>query len=334
MPKNRQQLYWTCQCAGWGLYAVINTALTSFYTKLEFRSILALLSYALLGIGVTHTLRAVVRRQAWLSLPWPSLLWRLALAAPVCSLTLTALVFLVYALLVPAPATGGVSLQAIFFGTIFNMTFLIILWTAIYLVVHQVWRNIAQRETQLLALQAQINPHFFFNSLNSLRGLIGENPEAAQDAVTRLSQLMRYSLGQSRRQSVPLEEELATIEDYLAIEQIRFEQRLRHRYEIEAGCRSIAVPPMCLQTLVENALKHGIAKLPEGGEVQIRAQRQADHVLLTVSNPGELTPRTKDSTGVGLENVRRRLDLLYGSRATLVLSSSNGQTQAQIQVPL
>ena len=180
-------------------------------------------------------------------------------------------------------------------------------------------------------MQAQINPHFLFNALNGLRGLIAENPGAAQDAVTRLSQLMRYSLTQSRRATVPLSEEIEAVRDYLSIEKMRFEERLQVDWHIESGVEGLEVPPMSLQTLVENALKYGIAHLQGGGRVSVSVKREGRDLVLRVTNPGALA--TGDG-GTGLANLRQRLQLTGGDLASFQLRESKGTVTAEIRLPI
>jgi two-component system LytT family sensor kinase len=327
-PTNKRKLYWLCQLIGWGLYAVLNAMLINTYTALPWITNIGLLSYGASGILVTHTLRAHIHRTSLLSKPWRTIAIHTLVMIPLGSITLTILLqlcwFLVASQTMPA---NNFNFASIFISVFFNMNFLMLIWLLIYFTLHLIWRSIAQREAQLQALQAQINPHFLFNSLNSLRGLILENPTAAQDAVTRLSQLMRYSLTQSRRPTVPLSEELEAVRDYLAIEKIRFEERLEIEWQIEDNLESIEVPPMCLQTLVENALKHGI------GKVQIYAGKTTTGLKLEVTNPGSLAPSKAPSTSTGLANVRERLHLLRGPQAKLTLSESGGQVLATIELP-
>ncbi len=327
-PSNKQKLYWLCQFVAWGLYAVINAFLINSYVSIPWPATLCILGYGLLGIAVTHGLRAWLRSSNLLSKSWARIAVEFAIMIPLSAAILTGLMSLDWYLVTGhSLAYGQTSLAAITFGTWFNMCFLMMLWLLIYTAVHLVWRSISQREAQLNALQAQINPHFLFNSLNSLRGLILENPSAAQDAVTRLSQLMRYSLTQSRRRTVPLSEELDAIRDYLAIEKMRFEERLEIDWQIEANLDNIEVPPMCLQTLVENALKHGL------GKVQICASKTPTGLKLEVTNPGSLAPTEAHSTGTGLANVRERLYLLRGPKAKLTLNELSGQVLATIELP-
>jgi signal transduction histidine kinase len=333
-PSQKQRLYWICQFSGWGIYAVLNAMLINAYMPLSWTLNLGVLTYGLAGILVTHTLRAHIHRSSLMAKPWRTIAIHSAIMIPLGAISLTALIQLCWFLASgKSMVNPGVSVVSILASILFNMTFLILIWLLIYFTIHIVWRSIALRESQLNALQAQINPHFLFNSLNSLRGLILENPQAAQDAVTRLSQLMRYSLTQSRRPTVPLHEELEAVRDYLAIEKMRFEERLQITWQIEPNIDDLEVPPMSLQTLVENALKHGIAHLPTGGEVTIAATHHNNQLTLKVTNPGHLQPQQTSSPGTGLANLRERLHLLKGPLATLHLTNPQGLVEATIQIP-
>ncbi|MDB6166052.1 MAG: ypdA, partial [Lacunisphaera sp.] len=200
------------------------------------------------------------------------------------------------------------------------------------------------KEAELRALKSQVNPHFLFNSLNSLRALIDEDAPRAREAVTRLANMLRYSLQSGQLETVPFEDELRIVEDYLALEQIRHENRLRVRWEIaeDVSVGAVSVPPMLLQTLVENAVKYGIGTRREGGELRISAQFEGAALRLRVTNPGDLAEpasasaaRAGSSTGVGLRNASERLKLLFGDRASLtLLSEPAGCVTADVLIPL
>ena len=139
-----------------------------------------------------------------------------------------------------------------------------------------------------------MNPHFLFNCLNNLRELIREEPERAERLVTELAELLRYTLQADRVETVPLKEEIHAVRQYLSLEKVRFEERLRLRFEIEPGALGVPVPPMLLQTLAENALKHGIANLPGGGEVAIHAYLKERQLEIVITNPGSLCARERN----------------------------------------
>ncbi|MDN2698056.1 histidine kinase [Janthinobacterium sp. SUN073] len=193
------------------------------------------------------------------------------------------------------------------------------------------------RDAELRALQAQVNPHFFFNSLNSVRALIFEDREAAAQMIDQLANLMRHALQSSQHATVPLSAELDAVRAYLAIEQIRFEDRLRVSFDIAPGIDRVRVPPMALQTLVENAVKYGVETSADGGDIRIAAQRSspadgATMLRIDVANTGALR-EPGNSTCVGLRNARQRLQLACGEHASLELRQQAGWIYATIHVP-
>jgi LytS/YehU family sensor histidine kinase len=193
--------------------------------------------------------------------------------------------------------------------------------------------QLAVRAAELRALEAQINPHFLFNCLNSIRGLVVENPQRAQDMITRFAALLRYNLNHDRQHTVPLSQEAEIVADYLALESVRFEGRLRVQFTVDPEAESVQVPPMILQALVENALKHGVARRPEGGDVEIHVAAANGRLVLQVTNTGELGAAHPNDTQLGLKNIRERLHLLYGDRASLSLQNGQGTVIAKVEIP-
>ena len=193
--------------------------------------------------------------------------------------------------------------------------------------------QLAVRDAELRALEAQVNPHFLFNCLNSIRGMVAENPAVAQDMITRFATILRYNLQRDWTHTVPLSAEVEVVSDYLALEGIRFEDRLRVELAIDAAAANAPVPPMLLQTLVENGLKHGIAHLPAGGDLRIRARMEAEGLLLEVENSGQLGESKPGGTRMGLTNARERLKLLYGGRAGIELTNGGGNVVARVRIP-
>ncbi len=214
------------------------------------------------------------------------------------------------------------------------------MWTALYvrlterrrLQAREVALQLTLREAELQALQQQVNPHFLFNCLNSIRALVVEDPPRAQEMVTRLANMLRYGLGRRVRDTVPLSVEMEIVGDYVALESVRFEERLRVQIDMDPATRHAEVPPMLLPTLVENAVKHGIAAAPSGGTLAVRAARDGALLQIEVANSGGLgTPRPE---AVGLANLRERLRLLYGDRARFTLTAEDpGRVVARITMP-
>jgi LytS/YehU family sensor histidine kinase len=214
--------------------------------------------------------------------------------------------------------------------TIFSIHLIFVLgWILLYLGYHNLRRvhmaeaeklrlELAMRETELSALRAQLNPHFLFNSLNSLRGLITENPSRAQEAVTRLAALLRHTLQLSRARTTTVEDELEATKHYLELESLRFERRLRYEIDCDVQALDFAVPPMLIQNLVENAIKHGIARLPKGGSVRVAVWRSSQDLHIRVTNTGTLAGEPA-KRGIGLTNSLERLRLMFGERVKIQL---------------
>jgi hypothetical protein len=193
--------------------------------------------------------------------------------------------------------------------------------------------EISAKDAELRALQAQVNPHFFFNSLNSVRALIYEDTNAASRMIDQLAALMRYALQSGQSDTVPLAAELEAVQAYLAIEKIRFEERMQVSVEVDAGLEHVRIPPMSLQTLVENAVKYGVEASASGSEIRIRARRsEASTIVIEIANLGAIV-HFANSTKVGLTNTRKRLALALGSSAHLDLSESSGWVRATLTVP-
>ncbi len=193
--------------------------------------------------------------------------------------------------------------------------------------------EVLAREAELKALKAQIHPHFLFNSLNSLMALIGSNGAEARRVCLLLSDFLRQSLKSASIDSIPLSEELALIESYLAIEQVRFGSRLRVKLDVSMDCRDCRLPPLLCQPLIENAINHGIAHLVEGGEICVSAGQAGSMLLIRISNPCAADRPRTGSKGIGLANVRRRLAALYGNDGRIDVMERDGVFMAEIRLP-
>src|SRR5450432_345419 len=189
------------------------------------------------------------------------------------------------------------------------------------------------RDAELHALRMQINPHFLFNSLHSIAALATLDGPRAREMCIKLADFLRSSLGLGERQSIPLREELALARSYLEVEQVRFGARLRVTEEIEASCQDCTVPALLLQPLVENAVKHGIAGLVEGGKIRLAVERLGDSVRLAVENEFDPDAPPPNRLGVGLPHVRRRLELRYGGAASLEAGGRAGVYRVELRFP-
>jgi signal transduction histidine kinase len=226
-----------------------------------------------------------------------------------------------------------------------TFTFILIaLWLLLYMVWHYLERNRKDevdklslektvKELELNTIKSHINPHFIFNSLNSIRALVDENPQRARTAITELSNILRSSMQVEKMETVPLHKELDIVKDYLALEQMRFEERLKIIMDIDEDTLEQPVPPMMLQTLVENAIKHGISKKIKGGVVKITSKFTNHHFELVVQNTGWLEEEPVEE-GFGLKSTRDRLKFLFQGKADFNIKSINGnEVEAKIIMP-
>ena len=189
------------------------------------------------------------------------------------------------------------------------------------------------KETELKMLRSQINPHFLFNSLNSVSSLTITDPEKARDMVIKLSEFMRYALSKKEEQPVSFRSELENLRLYLDIEKVRFGDRLSIDENIDENCLEIKMPVMLLQPLYENAVKHGVYESTESVRITTQAKIIDGHVKLTISNNYDTAPSSKRGTGTGLLNVARRLELFYGKKASIETLKENGIYTVIVYIP-
>lgn len=358
LRRAKERLYVLCQTAAWGGFIVLQLLFYRLAGNVEGavsrrgpvvdQAIVVMIM--LMGLLLTHYARFFVHRWGWKEIGWAPLIPRVIGMSALLGLIWTALGYAYIYLVLGYPWDSKLSAAVVFTISVINGTCLFIGWYSIYFIYHafermqrmqveQLRLAATAKDAELRALKSQVNPHFLFNSLNSLRALIGEDPPRAREAVTRMANMLRYSLQSGQQETVAFEDELRIVEDYLALEQIRHENRLSVRWAIadDARARALPVPPMLLQTLVENAVKYGIGPRREGGEITIAAACTGAALHIRVTNPGELSAANGAavSTGVGLRNASERLKLLFGDRASLTLRPEPaGCVTAEVYIPL
>ncbi|HEY4248420.1 MAG TPA: histidine kinase [Lacunisphaera sp.] len=357
--RAKERLYVLCQLGGWvsflGLQLYFSNAFSDSSASADRDRLTELASYAmvaLMGLVLTHYARFWMTRRGWKQMGWRALVPRVLLMAAILSFLWNGSGYGYSYGMVGLPWPSKYSVGLILTVSCLNGIALMVGWLSIYFFYHTLdriqrmqleqLRLVANvKEAELRALKSQVNPHFLFNSLNSLRALIDEDAPRAREAVTRLANILRYSLQSGQVETVLLKDELDAVQDYLALEQIRHEERLLVRWDVAEEARLQPVPPMLLQTLVENAVKYGISTRREGGLITISAQCTGAVLHIRVSNPGEISSPTNEasakagsSTGVGLRNASERLKLLYGERATLrLLAEPAGCVTAEVSLP-
>ena len=347
MKRTSLARYWSFQIIGWTLYALINIFFAILFDQLTEDMLIRLLFLLEGGLFFSHLMRQTIHQSQILSK---------SLQNQVVNFIILTLVFAILWALVQTPfeiicnlrtATVGdrTVFHLLFFKTFTTYALLLFIWNSIYFMYHYVMKSRKQqmdtlqlealvKELELKTIKAHINPHFIFNSLNSIRALIDEDPQRARAAITELSNILRSSLSADKGETVSFNEELKIVKDYLALENMRFEDRLQVEYEVDEETLSQQVPPMMLQTLVENAIKHGISKQVKGGVVKITSDIKGNFHELSVQNTGHLNGGAKKN-GFGLSSTEDRLSLLYGSKAKFEIKQVNPSlVEARVLIPI
>ena len=336
--------YGVCQASGWGLVALVNVSFAlSGDANLRLGFIALSLWGGALGLLLSHQWRRALKRRAVFDegrpLPLPFLVGGVVALALV-QVSLVAMGFYIWRQSSVQNGWGWLPPALAFW------LFMYAAWTVFYGAVMAARRakrfeietlqlQLQVKDAELRALQAQINPHFFFNALNTLYGTIARENGKARRLVLRLSDLFRYSFAPDRG-FIALEEEMRIVRAYLEIEELRLGPRLSVEIDVEEGALGVRVPVLSIQPLVENAVKHGVAARSGPGFVRLRAVRREGRLEVEIANSGEFgaAGEAGHGTGVGLGNVKRRLALCYGERGELKISGDRETTSVRFSVPV
>lgn len=331
------------QFCGWGVFWVLAVLYnTEIVGIAQYGLLIADMSLvAVLGLLLTHFYRKLIKRLRWQQLGLAALLPRVLLSAALLAL----LIELPHGLLLLAMGkSAALSSVGWVLGDFLSIFPIVLFWVVIYFaaVFFRNYRNeeiknlkmtATMKEVELNKIKSQLNPHFMFNSMNSIRALIDEDPQRAKQAVTQLSNILRTTLLLGKKRLIPFEEEWRLVRDYLGIESARYEERLRTNINIAPEASAFMVPPLLIQTLVENAIKHGISMLPNGGELEMECYAESDLLHIRLRNPGTLKKSNQPGTGFGVKNTRQRLEMLYGPRASLSLTEAQGVVTTEVVIP-
>lgn len=338
--------YWWCQVAGWGGNMLMNFFFAWTYNRdINASFVLRSLIIALLGLIITHFMRWVIIQTNLLHKTFERqvvyflvLTLAFSMLYPFISLSLFNILDLF------TPEQRVYSFTRLLVGSAINAFVTLLVWNLIYFIYHYVESFRKQqldalkmqsvvKELELKTIKAHINPHFIFNSLNGIRALVDENPARARTAITELSNILRSSMQAEKMETVPFEKELGIVKDYLALEQMRFEERLKVNFDIDEDTLEQPVPPMMLQTLVENAIKHGISKNITGGVINISSKFVNDHHELVIRNTGRLNGDFNPD-GFGISSTESRLKLMFGEGAVFSITDVNGnEVEAKVSMP-
>jgi two-component system LytT family sensor kinase len=346
MPRNFGRYYWWCQIGGWGFLALIMILLSSISDqKLEPKLFGQLGIIVCSGILTTHLFRWVIKKFNWLMLPLEKIFPKLIIGILVVCVLNSLIGIGVINLFDLSVSKHKLDFPKKLLSTSLANGLTIIPWTLIYYFYHYIEKSRKQqldtlklealvKELELKTIKSHINPHFIFNALNSIRALIDENPSRARTAITELSNILRSSMQAEKLETVTFEKELNIVKDYLALEHIRFEDRLQIEYDIDEDTLNQPIPPMMLQTLVENAIKHGISKQVKGGQVKIISDFKDEYHKLVIQNSGRLNGFV-NGDGFGLASTKNRLQLLFGAKANFDIKEVNGEmVEAVVLIPI
>jgi sensor histidine kinase YesM len=340
--------YWWCQIVGWSINIAMSVFFVTTFGEPDNYFFLSLFFTCLLGVLITHVMRYNIHSLKVLSKPLKTQIFYLVGLTIVFAIFFGVLTEAIDYLIGynPDKLQKYTKMQRLFFSS-FNGMWLLLVWNMIYYIYHYVETNRKQeldtfrleamvKSLELKTIKSHINPHFIFNALNSIRALVDENPERARTAITELSNILRSSMQAEKMETVPLKQELDIVQDYLALEHMRFEERLKIEMDIDEDTLLQPIPPMMLQTLVENAIKHGISKRINGGTIKIISDFREDHHELIVQNSGTLNGyvgMSKD--GFGIKSTQDRLNLLYQGKANFQIRDiEGGMVESKIIMPL
>ncbi len=343
MIKTGNRNFWIAQIIGWTLFMLSNFFVQSTAEiPLKLLVMNAVIPFAV-GLLVTTSYRFFIKNKKWKNWNFGKMIW---LILGSTFLLTSVFVVITFGLFIWILQVDDFSIPG--FLSNFMIFFIIMLaWNMIYFCVHyfnnwtkaevEKWKLAAEmKDAQLGSLKSQINPHFVFNTLNNIRSLILEDKEKAREMLLNFSDLFRYALKNNDQSKVSLAEELNIVHQYLALLSIQYEDKLRYKIKVDKGLEEAELPPMMLQLLVENAVKHGISQFKEGGSILIDIDRGNGFFNINVKNTGNLRMSAKlgDKLGVGLENIRKRLDLIYNGNANLKMSEVNEFVLASIKIPM
>jgi two-component system, LytTR family, sensor kinase len=349
MSLHNNTKYWLCQFTGWGTFVALSI-INSRAREADDASttVIADVLFGILALTVTHLSRIYIYKRLWHRLPTEQLVPRVLISIAVQAILLGA----VYSFALDVLYHESFLLEAgNRFSSVFFVSVLMIgVWHLIYYIIKFIQRNrnllIDQlqmennvKSLQIKSIKNNLQPHFIFNALNSIRALVDEDPSRARSSITQLSNILRSSIMADKVETVPLNKELEIVRDYLSLEGIRYEERLQCEYNIASDTLELPVPPLMLQTLCENAVKHGISATSGGGRIVLTSKIDKDKHLLCIRNTGQFNPErilpSHLSSGFGLDSTKQRLTFVFGTEATMQISNvTSSEVELVISIPL
>lgn len=342
---SRNVLYWTLQITGWSVYTIILIFIFLLFSEgSQTDTIIAL--QVLVGCTLmlaSHLERFILKRL--------NLFNKLSLQLFVYAVGLSIAAAFAAQVVIHIVLYGIVNWEGIHPFHIgeslvywLNASLTLVIWTFLYIAVKSFenrkkkeienWKLKAElKEAELGILKAQINPHFLFNALNNIRSLIAEDTHKARNMVSSLSNLLRYAIYHNKKERVRVEEEIAIVRQFLELEAIHYEDRLNYHIEVDESAKDYFIPPMIIQMMVENAIKHGISNRKYGGTVEVVVGLHQTDLNVTVINDGEIQISNKSLEGIGVSNIQKRISSYFGDQARFSLEQDRpGKVKSSITI--
>ena len=347
MSTSKTTIYWASQIFGWSIFYLmilgVNivmdmiTPTTNFYFYV--------IEAILVSILCTHLIRYIIIKYNWLRASILNILLK-SITAAIASAIIFESIESIMSLVVPkdfyADSTRNIVTSSKIIGSIIGNSILFSFWLSFYYTYlfveksrKQEIKNLkykaSKNEIELKNLREQINPHFLFNSLNSIKALVEIDKDEAKIAITKLSNLLRKSIHLGRKKLITIKEELEIVETYIDLEKIRFEERISSTINVNSNALNCSIPPLMIQTLAENAIKHGLSQTIEGGILDISIVKTNSIVVILIKNTGNLN-KFGESEGIGIYNTKKRLNILFGKKAKFKIYQKEDLVCVEIQI--
>ena len=333
--KKPGRLFWSINITGWLLVVFVNIVFQTRYFQENFDAI----SYSFLIASVGFT-ASIVLRYTILKLQLIDKKFVIALLYLFGITVLSAVVsVIIFTIAIVSFFPAQTFSFGMLLGNMFNFSLMLFIWTLTYagylffenqqnLAKQKLSLSLQLKQAELNNLRKQLSPHFLFNSINNIRSLILIDPEKARDALLDISDLLRYALNYQKKQSVSVKEEMEIVQGYINLNRIHLGKNVLFDVVVDKELMELTIPPMSIQLLVENAIKHG--DLSQSARITVKVKQAGEYSLIEVSNPGSL--KASDPIGIGLENLKQRLEDLFENRYAFEIFENNRQVTAQILI--
>lgn len=325
--------YYIAQASGWVVFTLIHMLFYKISLPIDVNVIMFYTSWLLVGFLISHIYRFFLKKFLVIAKP----LYVQILLTILSPIILSYVFFLIVQMIgcrMGVLNNNSDNTAFLDVSGYYNFYVVFLIWNVGYFGINYVINyrkeeitelklEAANREVELNILKSQLNPHFLFNALNSIRALIDENPEKSREAITQLSNILRNILSAQKSKEIHFADEINIVKDYLSLEKIRYEERLEYSFDIDPKTFNFTIPPLMIQTLVENAIKHGISKLPKGGKIKIHSRLAYPMWFISIINTGKIIQQDNKNNGIGIKNTLDRLELMYGNNAYFKLESIN-----------